>query len=744
MGMNVLAEKIKLKIDGMVVETKKGATILEAARENGIYIPSLCHDDCVEAYGACGICVVEAQGVPKLLRSCATAAADGMDISTRTKRVVSSRKIALELLMSDHEGDCRAPCTLNCPAGTDCQGYVGLIANGEFEEALKLIKEKIPLPASIGRICPHPCEQNCRRRLVEEPVAIAHLKAFAADSDLEKAEPWLPKTAKNTGKSVSIIGGGPGGLSAAYYLLIKGHDVTVYDMMPQMGGMLRYGIPQYRLPKEILDKEIALIKKLGAKLINNVKIGADITLEKICEDSDAVLAAIGAWKSSEMGIQGENLDGVIGGIDFLRAVSLGNPPKIGRRVIVCGGGNTAMDACRTAVRLGADEVSVVYRRTRSEMPADELEVKEAEEEGVIFRFLNNPAEITGQNGKVTGIKLRRMALGEPDASGRRAPVPTSDYETVHADTVIMAIGQRTNADGFEAVKKTRYGTLAADENTFATSKAGVFAVGDATNDGADIAISAIAEAGKAALTIDAYLNGTEISFKNPYYSSKETAAEDFEGEEKIRRVPIRLVSANERKSSFKEIAHGYTNEEAAAEAMRCLECGCREFFTCKLLKTANEYEINPERLKGEKSGGDGNKNEFIKRDPGKCILCGLCVRSCAEVADKTALGLIGRGFGTVAAPAFNLPLDKTSCNNCGLCVKLCPTGALTELSSFKKQVPVEEVLTDVLCELCDRGCTVTVAAIGEKVVRVIPADAGSRDCILGRDALIKGFLSNQK
>ena len=178
--------------------------------------------------------------------------------------------------------------------------------------------------------------------------------------------------------------------------------------------------------------------------------------------------------------------------------------------------------------------------------------------------------------------------------------------------------------------------------------------------------------------------------------------------------------------------------------MRCLECGCREFFTCKLLKTANEYEINPERLKGEKSGGDGNKNEFIKRDPGKCILCGLCVRSCAEVADKTALGLIGRGFGTVAAPAFNLPLDKTSCNNCGLCVKLCPTGALTELSSFKKQVPVEEVLTDVLCRLCDRGCTVTVAAIGEKVVRVIPADAGSRDCILGRDALIKGFLSNQK
>lgn len=733
---------IKLTIDGKVIETEKGTTILTAARENGLYIPSLCYDDCVEVYGACGICVVEAEGVPKLLRACATKAADGMIIHTRTERVLSSRKIALELLMSDHIGDCKAPCSLNCPAGTDCQGYVGLIANGEYDEALKLIKDKIPLPASIGRICPHPCEQNCRRRLVEDPVAIAHLKAFAADLDLQKAESWLPDKAPDTGKTVSVIGGGPGGLSAAYYLLLMGHRVKVYDMMPKMGGMLRYGIPQYRLPKEILDKEIALIEKLGAKLINNIRIGTDITLEEIKNNSDAALVTIGAWTSSDMRIPGENYKGVIGGIDFLREVSLGNPPDIGSRVAVCGGGNTAMDACRTAVRLGAKEVYIVYRRTRAEMPADALEVDEAEEEGVVYKFLENPTEVLGENGRVTGIKLQKMTLGEPDASGRRSPVPVDEFETLPLDTVIMAIGQKTNASGFETLEKTKRGTLAADENTFMTNLNGVFAAGDATNKGADIAVTAIGEGGKAAESIDAYLKGIELSFKKPYYAAREVTAEDLKDKERRERLPMPQLSAEERSDNFKEIVHGYSKEAAIAEAMRCLECGCREFFKCMLLKTANEYDINPGRLKGEKLNRyDGNKNEFIERNPDKCILCGLCVRSCAEVAGKTALGLIGRGFTTVVAPAFNLPLDQTNCNACGLCVKLCPTGALTELSMFKKQVPVEEDEADVVCTLCDRGCTVTVVKKGGKVVRVVPADECSRNCVLGRDKLIEGFMN---
>ena len=374
-----MTDMYNIKIDGIELQAAPGTTILEAAQSVGIEIPTLCHDKRIEEYGACGICVVEAAGVPKLLRACSTKITDGIEINTKSERVIRSRKFALDMLLSNHTGDCKAPCSLACPAGTDCQGYVGLIANGEYEEALKLIKKRIPLPAAIGRVCPHPCQTACRRSLVEDPIQIAYLKSFAADIDLNSENTYVPELAEPNGKKVSIVGGGPGGLTAAYFLRIKGYSVKIYDKMPKMGGMLRYGIPQYRLPKEILDKEIKLIENLGIEMINNKTLGKDFTLESLKAESDAVVVAVGAWKSSPMRVAGEELNGVYGGIDFLRSVIEGNPYDRGNRVAVCGGGNTAMDACRTAVRLGADAVYVVYRRTRDEMPAEELEIKEAEE-----------------------------------------------------------------------------------------------------------------------------------------------------------------------------------------------------------------------------------------------------------------------------------------------------------------------------------------------------------------------------
>lgn len=717
---------IHLNINGYEITTQQGNTILQAARENGIEIPTLCHDERVKTYGACGICTVEIAGSPKLARACATLAQDGMAVYTDTARVRSSRKVALELLLSDHDGDCRAPCSLNCPAGTDCQGYVGLIANGEYKEAIKLIKEKIPLPASIGRVCPHPCETACRRKMVEEPIAIAWLKSFAADMDLASADPYLPDCAPDTAKKVAVIGGGPAGLTAAYFLRMKGHRVTVYDAMPKMGGMLRYGIPQYRLPKEVLDEEIASVASMGVSLVNNTKIGIDITLDALRQKNDAVLVTIGAWSSMNMRVKGEDLNGVVGGIDFLRKVALGEPVEIGEKVAVCGGGNTAMDACRTAVRVGAKEVYVIYRRTRDEMPADDVEITEAQEEGVTFKFLTNPDEILGENGKVSGVRLQVMELGEPDASGRRRPVPVEGkFEELALDTVIMAIGQGTNADGFTELELTRKGTIAADEATFRTSLPGVFAAGDATNKGADIAIAAIGEAKKAADVMDSWLNGCEVAYKKPYVVERTVTPEDLANRQKASRPNMAHLSPDVRKHNFEEIVQGYTPEMAKQEASRCLECGCHDYFECKLIDLANRYDVNPARFSGEKHQRNTvQAGTFIERNPDKCILCGLCVRVCDEVMGNTALGLIGRGFDTLAAPEFQLPLEKTDCVACGQCVALCPTGALRELTPNTKQVPLAEDVTRTTCSFCSVGCQIDLTSRGNTLLRALPADGG--------------------
>ena len=728
---------INLTINGKAIQAAEGATILEAARANGIDIPTLCYDKAVEIYGACGLCVVEAEGIPKLLRSCSAKVMEGMVVNTESERVVRSRKIAMELLMSAHDGDCVAPCQLNCPAHTDCQGYVGLIANGEYDAAIKLIKNKIPLPASIGRVCPHPCEKACRRKNVEEPINIAQLKAFAADMDL-KADSYMPEKQEPTGKKVAVIGGGPAGLTAAYYLTIMGHEVTVYDMMEKMGGMLRYGIPQYRLPKEVLDQEIALIEKAGVKLVNNVKLGVDFTIESLKAENDAVIVAVGAWKSSSMRTPGEELEGVYGGIDFLRAVIKGNPPAIGEKVAICGGGNTAMDACRTAVRLGAKEVYVIYRRTRNEMPADALEIDEAEEEGVIYKFLTNPLSFNGEGGKLKSVTLQIMELGEPDASGRRSPVPVEGKtEEIALDSVILAIGQKLVQGDVKELELNQRGNIAADPDFFTTSTEGVFAIGDATNRGASIAIEAIGEADRCAKAVDAYLNGQALDTRVPYISKRDEAAIDYSDREKKARLTAKVLPADVRNKCFDEVSLGFTEEEAQAEASRCLECGCREYYKCKLLKVAQRYDIDPDRFKGEMPQKySHDENAFIERNTAKCILCGLCVRSCREVMDIHAIGLMGRGFKTDISPAFSLPLDQTNCNNCGLCVQLCPTGSLTEKSVLKKQVPLNEQYTEETVDIDGKQASVLVSRYNGKVLRVIPNDELSRKSGLSRDELI--------
>jgi len=671
-------EQIKIIIDGREIIGNKGETILNIAAKNGIEIPNLCYNKNLKIYGACGLCVVEAEGIPKLLRACSAVASDGMVIHTDSPRVSRARKIALELIMSDHDGDCVAPCSLNCPAHTDIQGYLKQIALGNDSEAVRIIKEKIPLPASIGRVCPHPCESHCRRRLVEEPLSVAYLKAFAADRDLESANPFVPAVAESSGKKVAVIGGGPAGLTAAYFLRLSGHAVTVFEAMPEMGGMLRYGIPEYRLPKALLAKEVANIKALGVEMKNNVRIGQDISFDDIKADYDAVLLAIGAWKGSGMRCKGEELDGVLSGIDFLREVNMGNAPEIGKNVAVVGGGNTAMDACRTAVRCGAENVYVIYRRTRAEAPAEDIEIEEAIEEGVQFLFLTNPDEIIGENGKVKAVKLQIMELGEPDASGRRKPVPVEgEFKTIDVDTVISAIGQKCSPGGFEAIELTGWGTVHADESTCLTNVDGVFAAGDATNNGASIAIDAIAEANRAAKAIEAYLLGMPLDFHKPYYSERNVTEEMLADREKKARAVMAVVDPDVRKNNFDAVIKGFTEEQAREEAKRCLECGCHDFADCKLIRYANLAPIDPHRLDGlVHECYKEHRLVSIERDQGKCILCNLCVRTCKEEAQKGILGLVGRGFKTVIKPEFDNPEVIAGCKDCLKCAEICPTGAL--------------------------------------------------------------------
>ncbi|KPJ64145.1 hypothetical protein AMK68_02235 [candidate division KD3-62 bacterium DG_56] len=476
----------------------------------------------------------------------------------------------------------RSPCQHACPVGVDVPGYVGMIAEGRFAEAVDLVRERNPFPAICGRVCTHPCESRCQRAQIDDPIAICSLKRAAADFAAASGHLWQPPLAPSNGRKVAIIGGGPAGLTAAYHLRKRGYAPTVFEAANRLGGMLRWGIPGYRLPDDVLDKEIADIVGLGIDVRTGHAWGRDFTLPGLREQGyEAILLAIGAHHGVDLGMPGEALEGVVDGVRFLRHVNSDEGMRLdGRRVVVIGGGDVAIDAARSALRLGADKVSLVYRRTRAEMPAHASEIAAAEEEGVELQFLLAPQRVVGSD-RATGLECLRMSLGEFDDSGRRRPEPVPGSETViEADLIITAIGQTSDVplDDRGGLAVSRRGAIEACANSLVTGADGVFAAGDAVT-GPDTVIRAIAQGERAAIAIDRYLRGKTLAEEAilvghaPPQSSGE--ATDEEAEEEIKECPRAIMpclDVERRTALFAEVAQGFDREQAIAEANRCLHC----------------------------------------------------------------------------------------------------------------------------------------------------------------------------
>jgi NADPH-dependent glutamate synthase beta subunit-like oxidoreductase len=607
-------------------------------------------------------------------------------------------------------GDCDiltpAPCQMACPAGIDVSSYVALIGQGKYAEAVELIRKDNPFPWICGLVCTHPCEFVCVRGQIDSPISIKDLKAFASERAISERAYRNPAKADDIGYRVCIVGAGPAGLTAAYYLSLMGYRVTIIEALPYAGGMMMVGIPRYRLPREVIDREVAFIEELGVEFRFNTRLGRDITFDELREEGfEAFFISIGAHASIDLGVQGEkNFPQVMHAVGLLQNVARGERHIPGKTAAVIGGGNVAIDAARTLIRLGCEEVFLIYRRTRSEMPANVEEVRQAEEEGVRLVFLTIPIEVLGNDSKVTGLKCLRAVLAEPDAKGRRRPVPVEGSEHVmEVDSVVTAIGERVDRTGIESIQSlrwTRWGTLMADTITSSTSAEGIFSGGDLVLGPATV-VEAIGAGKRAAEGIDRYVRGLPQP-KMPPVPTRRMRVEMVEvpasTKMAIRRPEMPLLGPERRRITFQQVELGYDGSTARKEANRCLRCDiCKRCGKCVTV-CRDKMGIDALRFGHVDQGSSGPTDFRITAE--KCILCGACAANCPT----GAIRLTDRnGERVLSLCGTILCHEKLElCSRCGEVV-----GPARYLDYVKKRTAdIQEAFSGrLLCEKCIRQQT---------------------------------------
>jgi len=656
----------KLSIDGREVELPEGATVLDGARELGIDVPTICHIDGAEPCSSCFLCAVAVEGRKELVPACATPAADGMVVETNSEDVAGARRTALELLLSDHVGDCEGPCTVGCPAGMNIPEMIRLIAAGRREEAARVTRESIPLSASLGRICPRFCERVCRRGEVDEPINICELKRFAGEGALDSD--FIEKPAAASGKSVAVVGAGPAGLSCACHLRRMGHAVTIFEAEDEPGGAFRYAIPDFRLPAATVLAEAESILRLGIEMKTGFRIGEDVSLKELRKDFDAVFVATGAPVPVAGKMRGAKE--AVSALEFLSAVGRGEPvsaEELGDRVVVIGGDTPALDAARTARRLGATYVWALWEEAPGKMQAPDDLVCSAEAEHV--EVATGTGELLVKRGD-EGLVVARRAHPEADPLAASYVIASAGRK---ADTALAeSEGLEVNPRGIEV-----------DRRTLATNLEGVFAGGEAAT-GPGAGVRAVAAGRRAAASIDQFLCGAEVTGEAREFNSRIGRLEGAEraailfGVRAADRSSGTEAPAAGRSCNFGEVVSVLTEEQAMAEAARCLDCDCIKKTDCRLRDLANEYGASQSRFKGERrSFSRDETHEEIVYEPGKCVLCGICVRVASEADEARGISFLKRGFAVKVGGAFEDSIREALRAAPVECAKACPTGAIS-------------------------------------------------------------------